>query len=390
MELSQFINSIKSIRLTEHVDSTNLFDILGINQKETLHSRLLSYLLIDSLRTDRFFWNNLIRKLAINDRICESLLNAKPEDVYINTEHSFDNSHNNSDAKNFIDIFISNSVCAIAFENKINAGEGTDQIIRYQKYLEARKEENRVIVYLTKNRDFPSSYIKNSTKLVCLSWLDVINCIGSSLNHKKPEALFVSIQNHFHNSFMKYHEEFEQCYNFFNENSFSYKRLVDNYDRCVKRQTKEWFSRLVSKIEEEYKLQFEINLIEDESIGRGRFTLTVFKNIWKPYNISIKVYRHGALGVFPCIEHLQDKNEFAIHQDHLLHPYINHRSFKLGNNSVFYFSKEYFQDNFIENQRKRWLKRNPILLDDKDMDKVISTVINYSTELDSILTSHHA
>ncbi|MDA3780142.1 MAG: PD-(D/E)XK nuclease family protein [Bacteroidales bacterium] len=388
-ELEKFIEQLNDSqelkRFVKEIKEFEPFRMMNINGKETTHSRILAYLLETNYSASNSFWSNFCKELKSlykqeNQEIWDDLKDAKYPQIY--TEYSFDKDSENTESenKNFLDLFITTEDTAIVIENKIYAAEGDNQIGRYQNYLETeRSEKNKIIVFLTLNGNKPTTAKeKSEIPVICISWSKIYYLILQSFN--EVENTFVSLfRNHLYKNLVMKNEIEDTCYKFYEENKEEYELLANNLNYCKRKQTIEWFEKLENEINKKYSNSLTLNIIDEEkNTGKGKFTLTIKKEKWKDYNISIKIYRHDALGIFPCIEHIKKTNEFAIQKEYES-LYISKKSFDLGINKVFYFSKTHFHI------KKRWVHENPIFLTIDHHKEVLRRLELYILEIDEIV-----
>ena len=386
MEVEQIIQKIELANSFQYHKKNNSafesFKMMKISSKETIHSRILSFLMKSNSFSAQNFWcefKKIIKTQFPND-IWEKLPNNSSKiDVY--TEYSFDNQsfeEHSLKSKNYLDVFIQTDHFAIAIENKIYAKEGRDQISRYQEYLSTRPEKFKFIIFLTLNGNKPLTYsVTNfSIPIICVSWNEIYMAIANSEFHNSEKSFVELFKAHLYKNFVMKTEMKNDCYDIFKQNFSAYKVLNENFNYCVKRNTKESFQDILQTISEKEDLKLlshtGIEVIDDNN--KGKYKITLRKDNWDK-NISIIVYRFVALGVFPCINPVSER--FAKYKK---------RSFVFGQERVSYFSEKYYSDIKKNNEKERWIKHNAIFINPEDIVNVVKQISKYQIEIDSLIS----
>lgn len=128
----------------------NVFDALGIARKEVVHSSFLAYLLSPSERHNQSakFLNSFLKAVDIPE-VAENEATL----VRVVTEHTAGTGPDGLDLGRMdIVIFAPNSL--IVVENKIDAGEGSAQLARYQAWMKMQKRyaqngREKYLIFLT-------------------------------------------------------------------------------------------------------------------------------------------------------------------------------------------------------------------------------------------------
>lgn len=195
-------------------DDFNIFRILGVNYDETSYSRTIwAFLnpkglhrqgsLYLNLFLDEIITNlNSLQKSDDNEYNFKSLIkkieSLKSLNTSVKREYHIGKVNLKSGTGGLIDILISNRSFSIAIENKINAKDQYKQVERY-------KEENNIVLYLTKNGTPPSKEsagsLNENKDYFCISYRDTIKnwiekCLQVSINLPKIRETL----QQFHNS----------------------------------------------------------------------------------------------------------------------------------------------------------------------------------------------
>lgn len=120
----------------------NVFDALGVTRKEVIHSRFLAYLFSPNEHHEQgvAFLNQLLWLLKLNE-----VPAGEAKKVCVSTEHCIGEMGR-------MDIVIRSPSWLIVIENKIDAGEGNEQLLRYGKWMNTQlrlEEKNRHLIFLT-------------------------------------------------------------------------------------------------------------------------------------------------------------------------------------------------------------------------------------------------
>lgn len=207
-DITNLLNLTKAIQLKYDEydritgDSYNVFNLLGLRRFETAHSRVLYNLLnprgnhkqgplflklfVDELLT--LFKNSLDEEnFKDNNTNIIKKLNSLDftKDIFVKREYHL--GIVTKDTGGFIDIFIKIGDFKIAIENKIDADDGENQVVRY-------KNASDLVVYLTKYGHPPDVKSKGKLKefedYICISYESniqtwITNCISDSISKPK-------------------------------------------------------------------------------------------------------------------------------------------------------------------------------------------------------------
>ncbi|MHC5735608.1 PDDEXK-like family protein [Nostoc sp.] len=164
----------------------NIFEAIGVVRQELRHSNFLAFLLnpSENHRLDDIFLKRFLKRVLLEEYepTDEKYTKVSPVDIDI---ADFTDADVRREWQN-VDILIHSPrnklVCAI--ENKIDAGEGIDQLKKYQNTVEQEFEDCRaILIYLTPEGDLPSQKnwrIYNYSKIaeiidsICISYKSTI------------------------------------------------------------------------------------------------------------------------------------------------------------------------------------------------------------------------
>ena len=170
----------------------NIFQTVGINHYEKKHSLILSEFLdpygSHGLK-DKFL--NLFLKMIVQKKF---LFDFKLSNTTVNIEYVIDDG--------IIDILIKNPEQVIIIENKIYAGDQSEQLIRYNNFAEQNYSKgNFIILYLTlwgdeasKNSCGNVEYKRISYKDDIIKWLE--ECLKFSLRYPTVRETIIQYINH--------------------------------------------------------------------------------------------------------------------------------------------------------------------------------------------------
>lgn len=188
-KLNEFLTKIRLIverdKTTQYEknkrgENFNMFKILGLSRNETkLHSAFLAELLntkgSHGLK-DKFlieFKKNIIPKSKIN-----------PKETEVFVEYNIGQKNEDATQGGIIDILLKdNSGNAIIIENKIDASEQVNQLIRYNNFAKSSQFKDYYLLYLTPEGVAPKTIRTNNRHCITISYRENIlpwlnKCLG--------------------------------------------------------------------------------------------------------------------------------------------------------------------------------------------------------------------
>lgn len=152
----------------------NVFKALGVTRKEVIQSRFLAYLL--SPKEYHYqgakFLNAFLALIDPIDPKLERIPAEKYGRIRVSTEHSAGEDSAGKDLGRMDIVIDYRPEWLIVIENKIDAGEGDEQLSRYQKWLEKQdKVGQKNLIFLTPTGHEAVSAERDSYK--ALSYLDI-------------------------------------------------------------------------------------------------------------------------------------------------------------------------------------------------------------------------
>lgn len=207
-DITNLLNLTKAIQLKYDEfdritgDSYNVFNLLGLRRFETAHSRVLYNLLNPRgnhkqgpLFLKLFVYEllnlfeNAFKDEELNDKNKNIINKLNSLDftkfILVKREHHLDIVTKNTGG--FVDVFIKIGDFKIAIENKIDADDGENQVVRY-------KNASDLVVYLTKYGHPPDVKSKGKLKefedYICISYESniqtwITNCISDCISKPK-------------------------------------------------------------------------------------------------------------------------------------------------------------------------------------------------------------
>lgn len=139
-------------------DNFNIFDILNIQTNEIKHSAFIAELLNPK---GRHGFGDIFLQAFINSIDCLKDWNFDTYNAIVKTEHNIGQTNESYTQGGAIDILVKSQDKAIIIENKINAPDRKNQLIRYYNYakkLDKTKKSNHRIIYLTIDGNEASEY----------------------------------------------------------------------------------------------------------------------------------------------------------------------------------------------------------------------------------------
>ena len=286
-KIKELLEKIPNISYKENINGEefNIFEIVGISTKEVYMCRLLAELLDP---------NGLHgQNTKYLDLFCEKFL----PDMNINTQNvtilKEDLTRNLEETKNKrrIDIVIDElDGYYIPIEVKINACEQKDQCLDYLKsarirYKErpSKKEDEAIIIYLTKHAEMPTSIQleEDKKKVKCISWSDIVEWLGQCICQietiRKPYITEIMLQlkfaiEKFINGGQKMDDE---LYKLLIENLDSAEVIENNVKRAKKQLWNEFKNDIAKKLEG-----------NEQKIYKGDYIITILNEECKEGNVA--------------------------------------------------------------------------------------------------------
>lgn len=202
--LALFTNNFeKYIENGKNGNYYNIFMEANIAAQEIRHSKYLANLFNKNSNHfhDNLFFRKFIEELKSHEILnkCDAILNFNIDNYSIVTEE-YDNENN--EQKGFMDIVIRDKEYMIIIENKTGTKDHTGQLIRYQNYAQAKKDNEEIldyiVLYLTPTGEEPTDdNAKYSDKIVSISYIsDIRNSMINSKDSIKNNILSSIIQQY--------------------------------------------------------------------------------------------------------------------------------------------------------------------------------------------------
>jgi len=189
-DLSRFLNRFKSdlpalqkrMREEERLNASrfNLFQALGIERKEKLlHTQLLAHFLNPEAAHGQgfVFLHNFLIAAQSHEGFIAPIEPLEAFQWRVRPEVSVGEG-------NIIDLFIEcpHQRYILVIENKIDAGEQHEQLLRYNRWMEVRRRnyKTRQLIFLTPEGRLPRS--SGDSSYICMSYMeDIRKCLKCSL-----------------------------------------------------------------------------------------------------------------------------------------------------------------------------------------------------------------
>lgn len=161
-------------KLSEIKDEVNIFKIINMVDKETVHSNILAWLFnpYENHNLNDKAVKGLLMQLSENDAEYINLLLLNYSDLEVYREYTIDNGRR-------IDILMEsrNNKVILIIENKIWSGEGDNQLEDYKKYIDEKYiDYSRIFLYLTPEKERKEKY-KGYTHITYNTIYKIINNI---------------------------------------------------------------------------------------------------------------------------------------------------------------------------------------------------------------------
>ena len=194
-DLQQAIDKLRSSphykELAAYEPPFNPFEIVGATHRELIHASVLAWLLRDE--ENKEFRQRFVDKIATDKpklglSVYDDPENSRLKPKEVKTEYSFGASDEaGSDFTAFdagrFDVFVHFEPLelVIGIEVKVNAGEGSEQVKKYQNFLCQKYPDpyKKVIVFLTPE-GYPSTTksIRSKALVLEIAWGDIVRMIG--------------------------------------------------------------------------------------------------------------------------------------------------------------------------------------------------------------------
>lgn len=311
LELENFRNSLSFDSLDSYSKAFDLFKIMGVRSKESVHSNILAALMRESAPhgLGASFLNVFVGAIGRTISNCDPV----PAEVLSSVA-----GHSAKIARELecIDLVIDfpKLGLVVGVENKIWAREQPDQIKRYQETLVERYlgYRHKLIVFLTPEGRKPETMDKESTVPVhCMSYSTIVELLTM---HKEkasiPAAGFIDqFCDHLEGYVTGNGEELNDlCWDLFSSHEETYKRLVKGYKYCISRKVEKAFLTLQARLESDtmfrnWEGKIEVNTwstAKPDSSDIVHRDLDVRLEGW-PTGVWVKIYKHTWFGVFPYV-----------------------------------------------------------------------------------------
>ncbi|PVZ70626.1 PD-(D/E)XK nuclease family protein [Pelagibaculum spongiae] len=287
----------------------DLFKMMGVRNKELIHSNIIACLLNPSYPhgLGHAFLNAFTRGVSQLELI-ESSARAVPLSALI---AATDNQVIISRELENIDLVIEypQAKLVVAIENKIWAGEQKEQILRYQKILTSRYSGyTHALIYLTPNGKPPTTDDTNSSVPVYLmSYGQMIDQLAMVKSRANQKALFFIEQFSTHvEQYMSGSNEIRDlCWNIFEKHEDAYQQMAKHLAYCVQRKIENFFEKIEGKLNSDSMFSefdgMEIISAYRERENKDHFDLNIRLQGW-PEGLYIKIYKHSWFAVFPFVE----------------------------------------------------------------------------------------
>lgn len=292
-------------KLNEITRQFNIFDFMGVQDKELVHSRILSNLLNPKYPhgLGNAFLSNFL--FAIKKSHCFSgkpisiPANLAEQDVRIKREYEN------------IDIVVRFPIAkvTIGIENKIWAGEQNNQLSRYQSTLKEKFESSsNAIVFLTPEGRDPSTAEKpekESPGIYCMSYDQIVQIVKESKGTASSSSFFLDqFTSHLENHMNGNVEIKEKCWELFENYEQAYKFMAKNYEYCKWRKILKWFEEFKKKLKSDERFIPWEKVLVFEKANNGcdekklHYAINIRSKNW-PDKIYLLIYKHYWLGIYP-------------------------------------------------------------------------------------------
>lgn len=294
MQLSNIANNEDFIKLNKKLKEINLYQILGIENNELIHSNIIAYLLGKNNNLDL---SSEFRTLFLKDISYKSKF-FNLNDINLIQPNIYREKYN-------IDIVLEYPNLTIAIENKILASEGINQIKRYQRKLDLYyPDHNKFLVFLTpEGRKSDTQYTDSNIEVVNYSYTELINSTEDLIenNESSLNNILRKFIIHIKEDVMGDKHGIEQCKNLYDKFPEAYKFMVDNYQKVLNDNIRNLFKDLHKRILEfSNDDNLKVVLNEEDRSKKIYIYLDIRSENW-PEGIFIRIYKHKFFGIYPYL-----------------------------------------------------------------------------------------
>jgi hypothetical protein len=372
MQLSNILNDEDLIKLNKKLKEINLYQILGIEINELVHSNMIAYLLGKD--------NNIDLSSEFRSRFLEDIFD-KSKFFNLNSINLIEpNIHRE---KYNIDIVLEYPNLTIAIENKILASEGVNQIKRYQRKLDLYyPNHNKFLVFLTpEGRKSNTKHKDSNIEVVNYSYNELINLAEDLIenNESSFNNTLKKFITHIKEDIMGDKQGIEQCKNLYDKYPEAYKFMVGNYQEVLNDKIRSLFNDLHKRI-----LEFSNDdnlkvVLNEEDRNKKIYIYLDIKNENWPEGIFIRVYKHKFLGIYPYLKEESHNNKIV---DSLFKKF-EVKPEKKNLETRYYFTEPFILAESVSNVRA--VNKNGEEIGDKDVEIAFNRFKDYYNEINEKL-----
>lgn len=284
------------------------FEVIGCN--EIRYSRILAWLLKDPV--NREFRQKFLLHIAnsleyFSGDLEKNLYEGMDEAIDVELEYG-------DDQAGRIDVFVclENLRFVIAIEVKIWAGEGLNQISRYQDFLVRKfshSDWKKLIIYLTRYGESTKTAseedeINNEAPILCMSWKDISDIIDECQGHGVEHNFRVQFGQHILRSVMMEKDERQIVIDLLKEgdNKKTIDKIINNLpslgDSCNLNKFKEIVHNVLTEEHFKYKNELEISTYTTNGIVREvKIQVPEWKEKNLPFTLMLYNYKNAAVRI---------------------------------------------------------------------------------------------
>ncbi len=292
--------------LTQYVEAFDVFNVMGVSNKELVHSTVLANL----MRGQASHGLGTRFRDALISHLCQARCMGPglPDSVLRSTAGA---TAKISRELAQIDILLDfpQLRLVVAIENKLWAEDQKDQVKRYQQTLRELypQYQSFALVYLTPTgRDSPTRDPDSPVPVYCVSYAEVATLLAREQQHATVAAAGFIEQfiAHIGKTMSGTTELKDRCWEVFKQHEEACERLASNLQYCRFRRLTEVFDELERRLlgDEMFRrwqgqLQIERTRPNSEQ-DKHFFDLDLRLAHW-PKGVWVKIYKHNWFGVFP-------------------------------------------------------------------------------------------
>ena len=277
--------------------------VLGITHRERSFSSVLCWLLSDS--ENKKFRHEFL--LSITRMLGLDYVDGLDEPIILRREYG--------DAKaGRIDVFVQleSLDLVVAIEIKVRAGEGDDQISRYQEFLQRQYQHNnnKAVVYITPFGESPAAARELAeVPVLNVSWKRISDILDDCNGHGEIHDFRVQFSKHIRRSVLMHRDERQIVIDFLKEgaNAKTIRRIMEYFPDLGEDEYTEGYKRIAAKVLSMDESDLNLGKYSHKSrTAELKITVKDWNHAGMPFTLMLYNYATPALRVLIWSKHYDD------------------------------------------------------------------------------------